>query len=621
MSLTSCCHVGENPAGDFMALCFLFQRFLSTVKDISMFLARFKKTLLTSAVMLGGLCGIAAAQTTDTKVLSSQILPRDTYFYLSMPSVEGFKESFEKSSGGRMLADPALEEFKAEVKKAFSGEMQDSLSQVHDALGLTVDELMAIPTGEVTLAVSKASSNKMGLIMFMDYGSHESEVKGLLEKASAALNNVEQLEAANVEHDGTELTMYTVTSDVAKQTPLAKEFGWFLKDERLVVSNSGALLKLTLDNWAGGSEKTLKNNSVYAYIMEKCESTPGAGVMTTFVDPVGMFTALVQTGSLGPNGAAAGMAIGFLPTLGINQLKGIGSSGEMGGDEFEGVSRSFLYCEQPPQAAMQVFQLDTVDAVPPSWVKENASVWMATKWKAGEAYTAIETLFDMFQGAGAFENTIDSISKQGPQVHIKNDVIDQLDGKMQVVMSPGDRTSTAASDDMLFAVGVKDNQKFADLLNKLTSEPSFPGETREVNGVTVYEIDPGTGQKISFTVANSQLLVAIGGNQLEQALRNDNDVRPLADSDDFKAVSGHFPEGALAVTFSRPAAQYKRLYDMLREGNAAESFPGMEDLFSKIDFGKLPSFEVMEKYMAPTGGYWVGDENGVLMETFSLKTE
>ncbi len=587
-----------------------------------MVLARLKKTLLASAVMLGGLCGVAAAQTTDTKVLSSQILPRDTYFYLSMPSVEKFKESFETSASGRLFADPALEEFKAEVSNAFSSDMQDSLSHVNDALGLTVDELMAIPTGEVTIAVSKASSNKMGVIMFMDYGSHESEVKGLLEKASAALNNVDELEAANVEHDGTELTMYTITSDVAKQTPLAKEFGWFLKDERLVVSNSSALLKLTLDNWDGSSEKTLKSNNVYAYIMEKCESTPGAGQMTTFVDPVGMFTALVQTGSLGPNGAAAGMAIGFLPTLGINQLKGIGSSGEMGGDEFEGLSRSFLYCEQPPQAAMQVFQLDTVDAVPPSWVKEDASVWMATKWKAGEAYTAVETLFDMFSGAGAFESEIDSLSEREPQVHIKKDVIDQLDGNMQVVMSPGDRTSNAASDDMLFAIGVKDNQTFADLLNKLTSELNLPGETREVNGVTVYEITPpGDGQKISFTVANSQLLVAVGGNQLEQALRNDNDVRPLADSDDFKAVAEHFPEGALAVTFSRPAEQYRRLYDMLRDGKAAENFPGMEDMFSKIDFSKLPSFEVIEKYMAPTGGYWVGDENGVLMEQFTLKSE
>jgi len=586
-----------------------------------MFLARFKKTLLASAVVLGGLCGVASGQTADTKVLSNQILPKDTYFYISMPSVEGFKESFENSSAGRLFNDPALEEFKAEIKNALGGELEDSLSKVHDALGLNIDELLAIPTGEVTLAFSKAPPNKMGLILFMDYGSHESEVQGLLEKASAALNNVLELEAGNIEHDGTELTMYTVTSDVAKQTPLAKEFGWFLKDEHLVVSNSSALLTLTLDNWDGDSEKVLANNDVYAYIMERCESTPGAGLMTTYVDPIGMFTALVQTGSLGPNGAAAGMAIGFFPTLGINQLKGIGSSGEMGGDEFEGISRSFLYCEQPPQAAMQVFQLDTVDAVPPSWVKENASAWMTTTWKVGDAYLAVETLFDMFQGAGAFAETIDSIANQEPEVHIKKDLIDQLDGKMHLVMSPGDRTSDAAADDMLFAIGVKDNEKFANLLNKVTSMPAFPGETREVSGATVYEIEPPGGQKISFTVANSQLLIAIGGSQLEQALRNDDDVRPLSESDDFKAVSEHFPDGALAVTFTRPAEQYRRLYDMLRDGTATENFPGMEDLFSKIDFSKLPSFEVIEKYMAPAGGYWVGDENGVLMEQFSLKTE
>ncbi len=85
----------------------------------------------------------------------------------------------------------------------------------------------------------------------------------------------------------------------------------------------------------------------------------------------------------------------------------------MGGDEFEGVSRSFLYCEQPPQGAMQVFQLDTVDVVPPSWVKDNVSAWAATKWKAGEAYAAVETLVDMFQGAGAFEGMIDSLCKSG----------------------------------------------------------------------------------------------------------------------------------------------------------------------------------------------------------------
>ncbi len=585
-----------------------------------MFRVQFKKTLLASAVMLGGLCGVAAAQTADTKVLSNQILPKDTYFYMSVPSVQEMKATFEDSSAGRMWADPALEEFKAELNNALSGEVSDAFSKIHDAIGLTVEELMAIPTGEATVAVSKAS-NKLGLIMFLDYGSHESEVRGLLEKAAAELNNSDDLEASDIEHDGTELTMYKITNEVSKKTPLAKEFGWFLKDERLVISNSSALLKSTLDNWGGDSDKSLVHNDVYNYIMEKCETTPGAGMMTTYVDPLGLFTALVETRSLGEQGAGAAMGIAILPTLGINQLKGFGSSGEMGGDNFEGVSRAFLYCEQPPQAAMQVFQLDKVDVVPPSWVKDNVCGWTATKWKAGEAYTAVETLVDMFQGAGALEGIVENLASQGPGIHIKNDIIDQLDGNIQIVVAPADRTSKAQTEDMLFVVGVKDNEKIADLLNKITSEPGFPGETREINGATVYEVEPGNGQKFAFTAANNQLLISIGGNQLEQALRANDDLRPLSESDDFKQVSEHFREGALAVSFSRPALQYRRMYDMVRDGDAAENFPGMEDLFAKIDFSKLPSFDVIEKYMAPIGGSWVGDENGVLMESFSLKGE
>ncbi len=591
-------------------------------EGFSMFLARMKRTLLASALMLGGLCGVASAQTTDTKVLSNQILPKDTYLYMSMPNVDDMKAGFASSSAGRLWADPAMDAFKAELEKAFATQMEEGFAQVQETLGLTVEELLSIPTGEVTLAFSKAPPNKMGAILFFDFGSHESEVKGLLEKATGALSSVSELESGNVEHDGTELTMYTVKADIAKKTPLAKEFGWFLKDERLVISNSSALLKLTLDNWDGASEKTLVNNEVFSYIMEKCESEPGASMMTTYVDPIGMFTQLVQTGSLGEAGLAAGMGISVLPMLGANQLKAMGSVGEIGGDEeFEAVSRAFIYTEQPPQGAMQVFQLDTVDQVPPGWVKDSASTWMAANWKVGEAYTAIENLVDMFQGAGAFAKIIDQISEQGPEIHIKNDVIDQLDGKMNVVISPGDPEADVTSDDVLFSLGVRDNEKMAELLSKLSSQPGFPGEVRELEGATIYEIPtPGEGMKIAFTVANNQLLIGVGGNQLEQAVRNDDDVRPLAESDEFKAVAEHFAEGALAVSFTRPAAQYHRMYDMLRDGKAAEIFAGMDEL-ANIDFSTLPSFEVVEKYMAPTGGYWIGDENGVFMEQFSLNPD
>ncbi|MFN9717479.1 MAG: hypothetical protein ACK58L_02230, partial [Planctomycetota bacterium] len=427
-------------------------------------------------------------------------------------------------------------------------------------------------------------------------------------------------ESANVEHGGTEIVMYNVKAPIAKQTPLAKEFGWFLKDERLVISNSSNLLKLVIDGWDGASEKTLKTNSVYSYIMEKCGSERGAGLMVTYVDPIGLISAMQSTGSLGTAGAQAGIAIGFLPVLGLNQLKGIGSVTHTGDDKFEAVSRSFAYCESPPMALMQVFQLATIDPKPPTWVKENASFWGATHWKIDEAYAAIVGLIDGFQGEGFTEGQVDQLASQGPGIHIKNDIVDQMTGVMQVAMAPPEGSDSEV-DDILIAIGVKDTEAFAGVLNKMIEGGgAFPGETRELEGATVYEIDQ-PGMKLGLTVANGQLLIGLGGVQLEQAVRNADDVRPLSETEDFQAISQHFAENSVAVTFSRPAETYRSLYEKLQTGAAAEMFPGADDFFSRIDFSKLPSFEVIEKYMAPAGGHWVSDENGTMMEAYSLHPE
>ncbi|MCA9057933.1 MAG: hypothetical protein KDA85_05520, partial [Planctomycetaceae bacterium] len=101
--------------------------------------------------------------------------------------------------------------------------------------------------------------------------------------------------------------------------------------------------------------------------------------------------------------------------------------------------------------------------------------------------------------------------------------------------------------------------------------------------------------------------------------RNNSDVRPLSETDDFRRVAEIVPSNSMMITFSRPADQYRPLYEMLRGGNAAENFPGMDQIISRIDFTTLPAFSTIEKYMSPTGGYWVTDDKGALGVQFSLK--
>ena len=439
-------------------------------------------------------------------------------------------------------------------------------------------------------------------------------MRSLLEKAEDALGQVSELTQVSDEFDGTELHLFEVNGPVP--TPLVREFGWFIRDSRLVICNSHRVMEELISSWDGEATDTFVNNDVYSQFLSRCQSHDRSAVGTVYLDPVGLFTKLVQTGSFGQAGLGAGMAMGFFPTLGINQLKAIGAVTEIGTGDFETVARGMMYADQPPQGLMRAFMLDTVDPTPPSWVKEDTVLYTVFNWQAAEAYTAVESLVDMFQGAGALASMIDQVSDAGLGIHIKDDVIDQLTGAVRLIA--GAANPDAPGGEMIFAIEVRDPDQFGDMLARVTDEPGFPGSIREFRGATLYEIE-APGQTVAFTVANGNFLMSMGDTILEQVLRNDDDIRPLAESEDFQKIARQIPSDVVSVSFSRPAEQYRSLYDMLISGEAAAMFYGMDEIFSQIDFSTLPPFESISKYIQPSGGFIVNDENGLVSEGFSLK--
>lgn len=585
-------------------------------------ISRCFKSFPSVVILLAVMAPALVAQSGSDTVQSNRILPQDTYLHFSISSISQLKERAGASAMGRMIFSEEMADFRNAITGAAAAGLQQGASQIESQLGVTMDELMQIPAGEISLSFSKAPPNKMGAVLYVDFGDSKAAVDSLLEKAAVALRSAPSLEEAPDEYDGTELVMFTNTSESADMTPLAKEFGWFVRDSRLVISNSSALMKLMIDNWDGSADKTLASHPVYSYILENCETSPGSGLATAFADPMGMFTQLVQTGSLGQAGLQAGMAMSVFPMLGLNQLKGMGIVMEMGTGEFDSVSRAMIYADQPPMFLMQAFQMDQVDRVPASWIKDNVTAWVSMNWKLEETWKTAESMVDMFQGPGALARMVDQLAEQEPGIHIRNDIIDQMDGTMQFVTAGSGRSTSTGTDDVLIAFGIRDTQKFADLLAKVTSQPGFPGEMRQLEGATIYELAMGPGQPaLSFTAANNMLMLSVGGNQLEMALRNTPDVRPLAETEEFAAVLAHVPENAVAISYARPAEQYKAVYEMLRNDEAAENFPGADQLLMLVDFSLLPPFEQIEKYMTPAGSYWISDENGIKMESFTLPTQ
>jgi len=575
--------------------------------------------LLAASAMIVASLPVQAQTAVASKVISDQILPKDTFLYVSFPNVTQFKTFVTQSSLGKLWQDPALDAFKSEVQTAFENELDEGFAKFQENLGVSVEEFLQIPTGEVSFAFSGGPGNTMGAVIFLDFGDSEAVVQDLLDKAAGELSKAPKLALEDESFDGTELTMFRIQYPGQPPTPLAKEFGWFIKDQRLVISNRIELLQSALTNWEGEGE-SFKSNETYSYIMGRCQSAERSALTTVYFDPIGLFTKLVQTGSLGQQASmGAGMALGFLPTLGLTQLKAMGAVSEAGSGDFEAVSRSLIYADQPPTGLMRAMQLDQIEQAPPSWVKEDVHAYAAMKWKIGEAYEAVESIVDMFSGAGATADQLDRLAERPPGIHLKHDIIDQLTGELRFITAAGSAEGGGyGGDQILIVLGVRDSQSAGDVLAKVAEQTGL--ETREFRGATVYEFNaPGAGQAIGVTISDGRMLICIGSTLLDQVLRNDSDMKPLAESEEYQRVAQHFPADALSVQFTRPAEQYRSMYEMVRSGTAAEQFPGSQEIFEKIDFTTLPPFETISKYIHPTGGYSVKDDNGVFMEAFQLK--
>lgn len=575
--------------------------------------AKISHLLACSAIMLTSL----TAYGQSAKVISDQILPQDTYLYLSFPNITQMKAHLESSSMGQLWEDPALDDFKAELHNAFDSDLQEGLMQVQEAIGMSAEELMQIPNGEMSIAVCGGPSNTMGVVLFMDFGDKEAEVSDLVERAAAAMGNVPQLVREDESFDGTDLTMFRVQYNGPTPTPLAKEFGWFMKDERLVFANRIELLESVLSNWDGEGSESFATNEQYAYIMSKCQSGDRTALTTIYMDPIGLFKKLVQTGSLGQQATmGAGMAVGFLPTLGLDQMKAFGSVSEAGQGAFAAISRGVFYADQPPMNVMEIFQLDSTDPTPPAWVKDNVTAYISTKWKIGEAFSAVENLVDMFSGPGTFADRLNQIADREPGIHIKHDIVEQMTGDIKVITAPGEGAGYGG-DQVLFALGVRDDEGAGAVLSKIANAAGM--DSRDFRGSEIFEVDGPDNQSVKLTVSQGRMLLCIGGPLLEQVLLNDSDMKPLSASEDFRRIAEHFPASALSVQFSRPAEQYRGLYEMLRSGEAADQFPGMDEIFAKLDFTTLPPYEAVSKYIKPSGGFTKEDENGMYMEAFQLK--
>ncbi|QDU11124.1 hypothetical protein [Gimesia aquarii] len=569
--------------------------------------------LIQAILLLTGQVGIA-----QDRISAAQRIPADTLLYFSVPDVEQFGEQWSKSSMGQITHDEAFADMKKDLVKLIEKYSQ----KFEEETDLSLDQVMGIPSREISLAFVKTSDGKLGGVAFMDYGESGEILEKILTKTADALDKQGAQRSIN-SAEGTKITVYSFGDDGADagpvKVPLAKKFAYFLKEKTLVVSNDDKILESVLSMWDGQNQDSLANKKEYQYIQQKC-SEPGApAVMQWYMNPIGTLQTVLGIASRANPQVA--MVQGFLPALGITNLKAVGGTSYLATEDFDSISRTFTFVELPTSGIISMFKCPAVAQQPPEWVSDKVSSYYSINWGIESAYDSIETLFDGFQGRpGALAAIVDQLADKpdGPKIHIKKDIVDNLSGRVQVATEiiDGEQIDlTKLSGQFTVALGLKNSDAFQKIISSLTARDDFPGQAREFQGTTLYEI-PGavlnTPTDAAFCIAENQLFVANDVKQIERVLRKDRGVGSLLNSADYKRISETFPEKTSIITYQNSDAQIHALYEMLLKNRSAVDIEG-------VDLEKMPSFEVIQKYLPISGGYTVPDDQGFLTSTFTVK--
>ena len=137
--------------------------------------------LALAAVLLPRLPVFAADD--DEAVSTDRLLPPEVAVYVSVPDVDELKARFGKTAFGGLTQDTSFEPFKQEITKAVEGVSE----AIEKELGLSLKDLLELPSGEFAFAILTPPGKKLSAVMFLDFGDNEETIDALMEKAEKAL--------------------------------------------------------------------------------------------------------------------------------------------------------------------------------------------------------------------------------------------------------------------------------------------------------------------------------------------------------------------------------------------------------------------------------------------------
>lgn len=604
--------------------------------------------LLITATLLPA---VFASGQEEARPSAMRLFPHETLMFVRVAHGRELHERFRQTGFGSMLQDPDVSPL-VEDTLALAGQQFDENSP--EDSNIRWEDLSRIPKGEIAFGVIDRGEADMGVLLLADFDGEQDDLDFFLERLDERWE-AEGMVVEEIDVNGDTLTV------VRQGDNRSSSFGYLVKEACIVGSNDETLLRHVLDRWAGRTpmveaaaededqveaadagaplrgEQPLADNKNFQTILRECSTQLEEPPQIVFyIDPI----ALAKRAFRGNAGAT--VAFATFPALGLDGILAAGGTMTFATEKWDMVSHLHLLLGHPRSGVLTLLRFKSGDVTPPSYVPANVYGYSTTYMDAPGVYERLVQLVDQFRYEGAFEESIANNISDNLGIDFKEVVINNLAGRATLVTSY-DEPAKPRGEQRALCVTLVEPTLAAKALDKIAEDRPDNLELREIGGVSYYFLttrftrDQPEEDRIftpCFAIVDDTLIVCSSQSMFTAMIEAHQDSRPrLADSVEFKVIQSRVDRltrgQELAMFYYENAAEsIKHWYevsqsDTARDGLAAlgENSGAAAGFLDVLERNELPPFEVMQRYLVPTGGYLIDTDTGLHFMSFNVRRD
>ncbi len=624
-------------------------------------------------IVAGGLL-ISRAVGAEAVPAADTLLPKSTVGFLSVTNGPDLRKHWDKTQLGKLAADRIMADFEKDNRR----QAQERWGWLSERLGITMDDLDGVATGEAAFALIEPHPGEAAMAMLLDTTGHTAQAQAALAKARQTLVGRGAKES-QVTLGGASLWIFDLPQTKEGQTI------YFLTPAFFGSCDNLAVVRDILGRLGGGRTGSLADVPGYQMVMKRCAADAPAArhQVRWFIYPLGYVEA-VRAATPEEKRRRGKTVLEVVRNQGFGAIQGVGGYLDLAAEGFEIIHRTAVYAPPPYRKAMKMLALPNgTEFLPQPWIPRDVSEYTTLYVDILKAFDNFNTLYDEVIGEeGLWADTLQSMKDDpnGPQIDLRDELIKNL-GQRITMITDYKLPITTSSERLLWAIEVKDEKAVAKAIEKCLKNDSsakrrvvgerviweiveeeqaavptiqleVPSITPEKDGVKGKKSKPGEDEEEeeqkeahllphgAITTAYGHLLIASHLDFLLKVLKPIGPADALRDSPEFQRVWEMAADRLglkkqSARQFARTDEQLRPTYELIRQGKMPESESMLGRALNalsgagkrgtprqqRINGRHLPEFELVRRFLGPGASAVASEPDGWFIKGVLLNRE